>query len=133
MKKTVYFAVLVCFIVASFIHISGAFAKSKKSKTSKLTQGEESGIMLLALEKKGYIEINDPGPAILIYVEPKFWKAGTHADKKDLCAHAYYFIEALDAKKQLKEQHVCISFYDMTSKEKLANVEMGTGKIDIYK
>lgn len=88
---------------------------------------------LLALEKKGFIEITDTGPTILIYVEPKFWKSGLHRDKHNLCANAWHFFHELDNKKASNYRHVGVNFYNMTTKEKLASVEMASGKIEIFK
>lgn len=124
---------LCAIILIFFMALTPQFADAKKGGTTKLTEGEESGIKLLALEKKGLIEISDSGPTILIYVEPKFWQAAKHSDKKNLCIHALRFFRELDAQRKHKTPHIAVAFYDITSKQKLAIVELETARIDILK
>ena len=120
-------AIAMIIAIAMLLPCSAAMAASKK----KLTPGEESGVKLMALVQKGYINIYMDDSCPLIYVEPKFWAMGKHLDKHNLCVNALQFFKELDTKEGKKR--VCINFKDMTSKTELANVEVQTGRIEIYR
>jgi hypothetical protein len=100
-------------------------------KKSKLTPEQESGVILLALAHRGYIEVHliDPNP--LIFFEPKAWEAMLHRDKHNFCVHALRFIQGVKAEKGKNWDYVFIK--DLTSKAMLATIYLDNNKIKIHK
>jgi hypothetical protein len=123
-------AIAALIVLAIVLSCSMVMGGSKKG-TKKLTPEEKSGVYLLILAKKGYIQISDIDTAVLIFVEPKFWAIATHADKHNLCAHAVIFYRELNTKDH--HRRIVVSIRDMTTEKELARGEIETGRIDIYK
>jgi hypothetical protein len=127
MKKTI----ATMAFVAVVIGMCGHGLAGKKPEPASTESAEQSGIVLLFLQTRGYLSVHMDEACPVVSVEPRFWAVATHDDKRNLCAHALRFIGGLDANKAHK--FVCITFRDMTTRQELARVEVKTGRIDIYK
>ena len=106
--------------------------RTKESSTPKqLTPSEEAGVKLLALQSKGYIDLQIAQPSTFLLIERKVWGAMMHKDKVDLCRTALTFLQGLK-----KEQSKKIDFlivWDMTSHDTIARGYIDENRIEILK
>ena len=114
----------VCLLSANQLHAA-------KKKGGSLTNAEEAGLRLMALQQKGIVQLvlTDPNP--LLYVEPLAWKNMTHRDKVNLGKLALSFVNGLKKEKGYRYDWVFIM--DMTTHDKLATVHLNESRVEIFK
>jgi len=102
-----------------------------KKKGGALTDAQEAGVRLLAMQQKGYVQLVliDPNP--LLYVEPLAWKNLTHKDKVDLGNLALLFVNGVKKEQNRKYDYVFIK--DMTTKDSLGTVHLKENRVEIFK
>lgn len=128
--KKIFYFLMVSFAV--FFLISPSVAqKKKKDSLADLPSGAVSGMKLLAMQKKGYINLVLVEPNPILYVEPLAWKGMTHRDKVKLGSLALDFINGLNKEQGQKYSYVFIK--NMTTKEHLGTVHLEENRVEIFK
>jgi len=102
-------------------------AKKKKE----LPPGGEAGLRLLAMQKKGIIELALVEPSPLLYVEPLYWQRMTHKQKEHLGWLALEFVSGLN--KEQGKKYLFVFIKNMTSHEKLGTVYLDENRVEITK
>lgn len=99
-------------------------------KKEGFTAAEDAGIKLMAMQQKGFIQLNIDEPSTFMQVEPLAWKGLMHNDKVNLVRTAITFCNGLNQK---GKRIMFVILQDMTSGKKLATGEVDRGRVDIFK
>ena len=121
----VYGKMLVVFVIIMGLS-NMSFAKERKGFTS----AEEAGLKLMAMQQKGFIQLNIDEPSTFMQVEPLAWNGLMHNDKVNLVRTAMSFCNGLNQKGR---KIIFVILQDMTSGKKLATGEVDRGRVDIFK
>jgi hypothetical protein len=114
------------FITIVFLSLTN----SAFGKKGDFTAAEEAGLKLMAMQQKGFIQLNIDEPSTFMQVEPLAWKGLMHKDKVNLVRTAIRFCSGLNQKGR---KIMFVILQDMTSGKKLATGEVDRGRVDIYK
>lgn len=107
-----------------------AFTNTVFGKEEGFTAAEDAGLKLMAMQQKGYIQLNIDEPSTFMRVEPLAWNGLMHKDKVNLVRTAMRFCSGLNQKGR---KITFVILQDMTSGKKLATGEVDRGRVDIFK
>jgi len=105
--------------------------RKKKDSLAGLSPAEEAGIRLLAMQKKGLVDLQIGEPNTFLLVEPLAWKGMTHQDKRKLLNLAMTFCRGLRDKDNRNIEFVTL--WDMTTHETLAVGYILSNRMEIKK